>query len=178
MVGHEHFNGCCALAPYASYHHLAPLAGLRKSPPASSTAEFMATGLRDKTIRLWDARGTCLRTLISHDNWVRALVFHPGGIFLFLVSDDKTLRCWDLNQEGKCVKMLRDAHERFFTCLRWTPGIIKDVAVVYGGDLERQNGEGDGTPKRKGIGVGTLDVQIRYVIAIGGVDFKLRIFAS
>ena len=109
---------------------------------------------------------------------MRALVFHPGGRYLFSVSDDKTLRCWDLSQEGKCVKVLSDAHERFVTCLRWAPGIIKDVALVHGGDLERQNGDGDGTPKRKGMGVGTLDVQIRCVIATGGVDCRLRIFAS
>ena len=47
VVGHEHFNECYALAPYTSYHHLALLAGLKKTPPASSTAEFMATGSRD-----------------------------------------------------------------------------------------------------------------------------------
>ncbi|MBE3044168.1 WD40 repeat domain-containing protein, partial [Candidatus Bathyarchaeota archaeon] len=29
MIGHEHFNECCALAPPASYPHLAPLAGMK-----------------------------------------------------------------------------------------------------------------------------------------------------
>jgi platelet-activating factor acetylhydrolase IB subunit alpha len=130
MVGHEHYNECCALAPPTPYQYLAPLAGLRKPPPASSTAEFMATGSRDKTIKLWDSRGTCLVTLVGHDNWVRALVFHPGGKYLLSVSDDKTLRCWDLSQEGKCVKVLKDAHERFVTCLKWAPGIAKDVPVL------------------------------------------------
>jgi WD40 repeat protein len=31
------------------------------------------------TIRLWDTRGNCIKTLVGHDNWVRSLVFHPGG---------------------------------------------------------------------------------------------------
>jgi platelet-activating factor acetylhydrolase IB subunit alpha len=178
MVGHEHYNECCALAPPTSYKYLAPLAGLKKTPPASSTAEFMATGSRDKTIKLWDARGICLVTLVGHDNWVRDLAFHPGGKYLLSVSDDKTLRCWDLSQEGKCVKVLNGAHEGFVTCLRWAPGIEKDMPAGYGGAVEAQNGESNGTPKSKGTGAAMSDVQIRCVIATGSVDWKLRIFAN
>ena len=179
MVGHEHFNECCALAPPASYRYLTALTGLKKPPPPSSTAEFMATGSRDKTIKLWDARGTCLMTLVGHDNWVRGLVFHPGGKYLLSVSDDKTLRCWDLSQGGKCVKTLRDAHERFVTCLRWAPSIVKDVPALHSGAAEGgDNGEGIGTPKSNGIREDTLDMRIRCIIATGGVDSKLRIFAN
>lgn len=179
MVGHEHFNECCALAPPASYRYLAALTGLKKPPPPSSTAEFMATGSRDKTIKLWDARGTCLMTLVGHDNWVRGLVFHPGGKYLLSVSDDKTLRCWDLSQGGKCVKALRNSHERFVTCLRWAPSIVKDVPALHSGSAEGENnGEGIGTPKSKGIREDTPEVRIRCIIATGGVDSKVRIFAN
>lgn len=81
---------------------------------------------------------------------MRALVFYPGGKYLLSVSDDKTLRCWDLSQEGKCVKVLRDVHDRFVTCLRWAPAIVNNVAAVYGGAVEGQNVKDDGTTKRKG----------------------------
>lgn len=178
MFGHDHFIECCTLAPPASYQHLAQLAGLKKAPPSSNTAEYMATGSRDKTIKIWDARGTCLKTLIGHDNWVRALVFHPGGKYLLSVSDDKTLRCWDLSQEGRCVKVLGDAHERFVTCIRWAPAIIKDVGGVYGNAVEAPNGNNDATAKGKRTGVDTAGVQIRCVIATGSVDCKMRIFAN
>ncbi|SPO07357.1 probable Nuclear distribution protein PAC1 [Cephalotrichum gorgonifer] len=167
MIGHEHFNECCALAPPSSYQYLAPLAGMKRPPPATSAAEFMATGSRDKTIRIWDSRGTCLLHLVGHDNWVRALAFHPGGKYLLSVSDDKSLRCWDLSQDGKCVKVLADAHERFITCLRWAPGIVKEAP--------QENGESNGTPKKK---VAAPEVQIRCVLATAGVDCKLRIFAN
>lgn len=129
----------------------------------------MATGSRDKEIRLWDARGICIKTLIGHDNWIRSLVFHPGGKYLVSVSDDKSLRCWDLSQEGKCVKVISDVHDHFVTCLRWAPGLV----------TESQNGgPSDGT---KGA---TLDskvgpeVQVRCVIATGCVDMKIRIFSN
>ncbi|WEW58567.1 Lissencephaly-1 [Emydomyces testavorans] len=173
LLGHEHVIECCALAPPASYQYLATLTGL-KVPPSSSAAEFMATGSRDKTIKLWDARGTCLVTLVGHDNWVRALAFHPGGKYLLSVSDDKTLRCWDLSQGGKCVKTLRDAHDRFITCLRWAPGIGRNVPAV---STQAANSESNGV-LNIGLQSDTSDVRIRCVIATGGVDRKLRIFAD
>ena len=52
MFGHEHINECCSIAPPALYQHLAQLAGLKKTPPTSNAAEFIATGSRDKTIKI------------------------------------------------------------------------------------------------------------------------------
>ncbi|ORY58541.1 WD domain-containing protein [Pseudomassariella vexata] len=172
LVGHEHVVECCTLAPGSAYKHLAPLAGLKKPPLASSSAEFMATGSRDKSIRLWDARGNCIKTLVGHDNWVRALLFHPGGKYLLSVSDDKTLRCWDLSQEGKCVKTLSDVHGHFISCLRWAPGIVREP-VANG------NGESNGASKNgSSKAAATPEVQIRCVIATGSVDLAVRIFAN
>ncbi len=193
MIGHDHYNECCAIAPPAAYPHLATLAGLRRPPAATSAAEYMASGSRDKIIKLWDARGTCLRTLVGHDNWVRAIVFHPGGKYLLSVSDDKTLRCWDLSQDAKCVRVLQ-AHEQFISCLRWAPGLPKGPAAAddaasaaNGGANGETNG---GTPNGKAARsssaaaggaaaqAGPADVQIRCMIATGSIDMTLKIFAN
>lgn len=177
MFGHEHVIECCTLAPHTAYQYLAPLAGIKESA-ATSTAEFMATGSRDKTIKLWDARGNCLKTLIGHDNWVRAIAFHPGGKYLLSVSDDRTLRCWDLSQEGRCVKTLADAHERFITCLRWCPGIIKDASAVPNNNSNNNNNAAGNDSKNQKNKAKFPDVQIRCIIATGSVDWKLKIFAN
>jgi platelet-activating factor acetylhydrolase IB subunit alpha len=170
LLGHEHFIVCCVFAPPASYVHLAAMAGLKKPPAASSSAEFVATGSRDKSIRIWDARGTLIKTLTGHDNWVRGLVFHPGGKYLLSVSDDKTLRCWDLSQEGKLVKTLDDAHGHFVTCIRWAPGVLKEAPPVNGENGAVTNGVKKDDPASK--------VSIRCVIATGSVDLNVRVFAS
>lgn len=169
FMGHEHVVECVAIAPPASYSHLATLAGLKKPPPPSSSAEFLATGSRDKTIKIWDGRGTLIKTLVGHDNWVRSLVWHPGGKYLLSCSDDKTIRCWDLTQECKCIKTLDDSHDHFVSCLRWAPSMVKDVPLV--------NGEGANGALPNGVPSKEEKVQIRCVIASGSVDFMVRVFA-
>ncbi|KAI1363825.1 nuclear distribution protein pac-1a [Xylaria arbuscula] len=180
MFGHEHHIECCAIAPPAAYKYIALAAGLKKPPPTSSSAEYMATGSRDKTIRLWDARGTCILSLVGHDNWIRALVFYPGGKYLLSVSDDRSLRCWDLNQDGRCVKVIRELHEGFITSLQWAPSIVRNAEHAERLQDEEVTSKivpyatsKDGIARDK-----PGDVHVRCVIATAGVDCKLRIFTN
>lgn len=171
FLGHEHVVECCAIAPGSSYPHLSALAGVKKPPAASSSGEYFATGGRDKVVKLWDTRGNLLKTLVGHDNWVRAIVFHPGGKYLISASDDKMLRCWDLAQEGKCVKTVEDAHGHFISCLRWAPPHVKAAPV------EPANGEVNGAGAAKKDDPGGKE-SIRCVIATGSVDLCVRVFAA
>lgn len=36
--------------------------------------------------------------LSGHDNWVNGVAFHGDGIHMYSVSDDKSIRVWDLGQ--------------------------------------------------------------------------------
>ena len=51
----------------------------------------------------------------GHDNWIRGVVFHPGGKFILSASDDKTLRVWD-TQNKRNHKTLA-AHPHFVTSI-------------------------------------------------------------
>ena len=150
------------------------MAGLKKPPSSTSTSEFIATGSRDKSIRLWDARGTLIKTLMGHDNWVRALVFHPGGKYLISVSDDKTIRCWDLTQDGRNVKTVEDAHGHFVSCIRWAPAQVKEDPQ-QSPNSPTLNGERrlNGVAKKEDHSVG-----IRCVIATGSVDMSVKVWAT
>jgi platelet-activating factor acetylhydrolase IB subunit alpha len=62
---------------------------------------------------------------IGHDNWVRGVVIHPAGKHIISVSDDKTMRIWDL-RTGRCTRAI-DAHSHFVTCVA-----ISDAAHLVG----------------------------------------------
>ena len=100
----------------------------------------------------------------GHDNWVCALVFHPGGKFLLSSSDDKTIRCWDLEQEGRCVRTIEDAHSHFVSCLRWAPNLVQKSGVPEKNGVSKSK---DDTPKVNGI---------RCVLASGSVDLDVKIW--
>lgn len=60
----------------------------------------------------------CVCVKVGHDNWVRGVVFHPGGKYLLSASDDKTLRVWDVANK-RTYKTL-EAHQHFVTSLgKW-----------------------------------------------------------
>lgn len=103
---------------------------------------------------------------VGHDNWIRALAFHPNGKYLLSASDDKTIRVWDLSL-GKLHKTI-DAHEHFVSCMSWGRTVT---------------GAGAATPHPNGLGAdkasGGKEVKKRVnVLATGSVDQTIKVGGS
>ncbi|KAK9318845.1 WD40-repeat-containing domain protein [Lipomyces orientalis] len=172
VAAHDHVIECCAVAPAASYAYIAALTESKRTPPSSSGFEYFATGARDRTIKIWDSRGNLILTLEGHDNWVRSVAFHPGGKFLISVADDKTIRCWDLTQGGRCIRTIENAHDHFLSALKWAPSIIGNVPNRANGTKTNGNGYANG-------GSNISDGRsIRCVVATASVHLDIKVWTS
>lgn len=140
LVGHEHVIESVTFATEAMLRHLH---AHRKAPPPLPISMLDATALldaeregkdthvlrvagvvlisasRDKTIRIWDViGGTCMQTLVGHDNWVRQVIVHPTGEHIISCSDDRSIRTWNV-LTGDCERTVERAHSQFVTCLAY-----------------------------------------------------------
>lgn len=128
LKDHDHTVECIAWAPESAHCNVLEAASPstmnnqqqnksdRTTAASSVSGPFLISGSRDKTIKVWDVNvGSCLFTLIGHDNWVRGVCWHPGGKYIISVSDDKTLRIWDIVNK-RCHKTV-EAHSHFCTSL-------------------------------------------------------------
>ncbi|ORZ11811.1 putative platelet-activating factor acetylhydrolase ib alpha subunit [Absidia repens] len=116
--GHDHVVEWAIFAPVNAYPYIEQLMGIEnKTKDQPIAGQYIITGSRDKTIKLWDINGQLLHTFVGHDNWVRGLVIHPSGKYLLSASDDKSIKIWDL-KTGRCMKTL-EAHDHFVTCISY-----------------------------------------------------------
>uniref|UniRef100_A0A673XKY4 WD repeat and SOCS box-containing protein 1 n=1 Tax=Salmo trutta TaxID=8032 RepID=A0A673XKY4_SALTR len=83
---------------------------------------LLATGLNNGRIKIWDVyTGKLLLNLMDHTDIVRDLTFAPdGSLMLVSASRDKTLRVWDLKDDGNMVKVLR-SHQYWVYCSAFSP---------------------------------------------------------
>lgn len=115
LKDHDHTVECIAWAPENAFSNIIEATSPNQKSDRNA-GPFLISGSRDKTIKVWDSSvGSCLFTLIGHDNWVRGVCWHPGGKYIISVSDDKTLRIWDIVNK-RCYKTV-EAHSHFCTSL-------------------------------------------------------------
>ena len=61
---------------------------------------FLASGCRDKTIKLWDVKeGKLIKTLEGHTSGVEALAYIKDSDYLASSSMDKTIIIWDMKDQ-------------------------------------------------------------------------------
>ena len=79
----------------------------------------LASGSKDKTVRLWDINSNASMTLQKHTEWPNVLAFSPNGKMLASGSVDKTVQLWDTTT-GKPLATLT-GHVNGITALAFSP---------------------------------------------------------
>eukprot|EP00571_Detonula_confervacea_P015772 CAMPEP_0172300236 /NCGR_PEP_ID=MMETSP1058-20130122/2363_1 /TAXON_ID=83371 /ORGANISM="Detonula confervacea, Strain CCMP 353" /LENGTH=502 /DNA_ID=CAMNT_0013009955 /DNA_START=44 /DNA_END=1552 /DNA_ORIENTATION=- len=118
LRGHDHVVEslsflCSSLLPQKG--------GSKQSPAgagASSSWDYLASGSRDRTVRLWSVAGggSCLMTFRAHENWVRSVLVHPSGNHVLSCGDDRSIRVFDI-KSNRCLRTIEDAHPHFVTSI-------------------------------------------------------------
>lgn len=82
----------------------------------TSAREYLASGSRDRTVRLWSVAGggSPLMTFRAHENWVRGVLVHPSGNHVLSCGDDRSIRVFDI-KSNRCLRTIEDAHPHFVT---------------------------------------------------------------
>jgi len=91
-----------------------------KAVAISPDGKILATGSRDKTIKLWDQQtGMEIRSLFGHEHTVNGLAFSPDGQFIASSSADGTSRVWQI-ETGKEV-FTSPKESKYLTAIAFNP---------------------------------------------------------
>ncbi len=85
----------------------------------SPDSEILASGSKDKTVKLWTRNGRLIKTLTGHTGWVTGVTFSPDGSMLASASDDGTLKLW--NRDGRLLRTFEGAHNSFVLGVAFSP---------------------------------------------------------
>ncbi|KXZ51460.1 hypothetical protein GPECTOR_12g423 [Gonium pectorale] len=113
--------------------HKSRLTGLAWSPDGS----VLASSSADKTIRIWDRTGQCLRTLEGHQRDVICVAFRRDGKVLISGGYDSTVRFWDTATWTEITKIKGEMS----VCLDLSPNGKRIASGTGGRDVSVMDAE-------------------------------------
>ena len=91
-------------------------------------SQIIASGSKDKTVKLWNRKGELLKTLVGHRGWVSSVSFSPNGKMLASASDDGTVKLW--TETGTLLRTI-DAHNNWVLGVSFSPDGKKIATASY-----------------------------------------------
>ena len=83
------------------YNHLAGHLDIVTCVAVQQGDRLIASGSSDRTIKIWEAKGTLRQTLTGHSHWITSLSFSINGQYLVSGSRDGTIRLWKMDRFTK-----------------------------------------------------------------------------
>lgn len=64
----------------------------------NSTGTLLISSSLDKTIKIWNQQGSCLKTLSAHTRYVNCLAVNSDSTVIASGSNDRSVALWDLTE--------------------------------------------------------------------------------
>ena len=139
----------------------------------------LATGSRDRTVKLWDlGNGHEMLSFLGHQDAVRAIAFSPDGKLMASAGGDADIRLWNVH-DAKEVRVLK-GQGTFATSLAFTPD-GKHLAVGFDEKALRVFEIASGEMKRAVADFQSLVSSVSFnkegtILAAGGGDGVVRLW--
>lgn len=104
---------------------------IRTGAVCKSSADVIATGSYDHTVKLYDARTETSVLSVDHGQPVESVLVYPSGSLL-LSAGGNTIKVWDVLQGGKLLTAFSH-HHKTITCLAFS----HDHSRILSGSLDR-----------------------------------------
>lgn len=75
---------------------------------------MLVSGSLDKTLKLWDIQGNCLKTLAEHSRYVNTVSCNSDSTIIASGSNDRTVIVWDLSGKHSLDSNMLEASSALF----------------------------------------------------------------